>query len=57
MINDLESDSLLFADDTTILATGSDPNMTTAKLNRDLENLSNCLLHGRLPLMPKNLKI
>ena len=36
MINNWELDILLFADDTTILATGSDPNMTSAQLNRDL---------------------
>ena len=36
IINDIESEILLFADDTTLLASGKDPAETSAKLNRDL---------------------
>ena len=38
--NDLESDSLVFADDTSLLATGSDPAETAEILNRDLIRIS-----------------
>ena len=34
--NDLESDILIFADDTSLLASGNDPVETAAMLNRDL---------------------
>ena len=38
--NNLESDILIFADDTSLLATGSDPAETAAVLNRDLIKIS-----------------
>ena len=38
--NDIESDILIFADDTSLMATGSDPAETAEKLNRDLEKIS-----------------
>ena len=41
IINDIESDILIFADDTSLFATGSDPAETVAQLNRDLEKNSN----------------
>ena len=31
---------LIFADDTSLFASGSDPTMTAAQLNRDLERIS-----------------
>ena len=37
---DIESDILIFADDTSLFATGSDPAETAAKLNRDLHKIS-----------------
>ena len=40
IIDDLESDILIFADDTTLLASGSDPAETAAILNRDLEKIT-----------------
>ena len=40
IINDIESEILLFADDTTLLASGNDPAETSAKLNRDLIKIS-----------------
>ena len=38
--NDLESEITIFADDTTLLATGKDPNLTSQILNRDLLKIS-----------------
>ena len=40
ILDDLESDVMIFADDTTLLATGHDPNETAAQINRDLEKIS-----------------
>ena len=41
IINDIEGDILIFADDTSLFATGSDPAETVAQLNRDLVKISN----------------
>ena len=40
IIENLESDILIFADDTSLMATGIDPAETALQLNRDLENIS-----------------
>ena len=40
IINDLESEILVFADDTTLLTSGNDPAQTSAILNRDLDKIS-----------------
>ena len=40
IINDIESDILIFADDTSLFATGSDPAETADILNRNLEKIS-----------------
>ena len=40
IINDIESEILIFADDTTLLASGLDPAETSAQLNRDLQKIS-----------------
>ena len=40
IVNDIESDILIFADDTSLMATGSDPAETAEQLNRDLEKIS-----------------
>ena len=40
IVNDIESDILIFADDTSLMATGSDPAETAKQLNRDLEKIS-----------------
>ena len=37
---DIESDILIFADDTSLFATGADPAETAAQLNRDLQKIS-----------------
>ena len=41
IIVDLESECLLFADDTCIFASGEDPAITAEVLNRDLEKIGN----------------
>ena len=40
IIDDIESDILIFADDTSLFATGTDPAETAAQLNRDLLKIS-----------------
>ena len=40
IVNDIESEILIFADDTTLLASGLDPAETSAQLNRDLTKIS-----------------
>ena len=40
IINNIESDILIFADDTSLFASGTDPAQTAAQLNRDLEKIS-----------------
>ena len=40
IIDDIESDILIFADDTSLFATGTDPAETSAQLNRDLVKIS-----------------
>ena len=40
IIQDIESDILIFADDTSLFATGSDPAETVSQLNRDLNKIS-----------------
>ena len=41
IIDDIESDILIFADDTSLFATGSDPAETAEILNRDLAKIAN----------------
>ena len=40
IVHDIESEIMIFADDTTLLASGSDPAETSAQLNRDLNKIS-----------------
>ena len=40
IVKDIESEILIFADDTTLIATGTDPAETSAQLNRDLGRIS-----------------
>ena len=41
IINDIEREILIFADDSSLFSTGSDPVETAAQLNRDLDRISN----------------
>ena len=56
IVNDLESDILLFADDTTILATGIDPFETCNQLNRDLLKISNWAAKWKVTFNPAKSK-
>ena len=40
IICDIESDILIFADDTSLIASENDPNETALQLNRDLLKIS-----------------
>ena len=40
IVNNIESEIMIFADDTTLLASGSDPNETASQLNRELAKIS-----------------
>ena len=40
IVDNIESDILIFADDTSMFATGSDPAETSAQLNRDLKKIA-----------------
>ena len=55
--SDIESDILIFADDTSLMASGADPTETAEILNRDLKKISHGPENGRLLLTPKNQKI
>ena len=44
ILNDLECDGMLFADDTCLTAVGVDPCLTAAALNRDLQRIANWAL-------------
>ena len=44
IVEDIESEILIFANDTTLLASGSDPAETSSQLNRDLARISECAL-------------
>ena len=57
IVNDLESDILVFADDCSLLASGCDPTQTAEQLNKDLEKMSVWAINGRLNLILERLKI
>ena len=40
IVDDIESEIMIFADDTTLLASGKDPAETACQLNRDLHKIS-----------------
>ena len=56
IIEDIESDILIFPDDTSLMSSGSDPAETAAQLNIDLAKIV-LWANGRLHLMQKSLKI
>ena len=57
IIQDIESDILIFADDTSLFASGTDPVETVTQLNRDLEKSPLGLNNGKFPSMLKNQKM
>ena len=56
IVEDLESEILVFADDTTLLATGIDPTETSDILNRDLEKISSWANKWQVTFNPKKSK-
>ena len=57
IIENLESETLLFADDTCLFACAPDPTQTTEILNRDLEKFKIGQKTGKFPLTLKKAKI
>ena len=53
IVSDIESDILIFADDTSLMASGTDPAITAALLNRDFVGLK----YGKSHLTEANQKI
>ena len=56
IVNDIESEILLFADDTTLLASGKDPAETSEILNRDLKKISTWANNWKVTFNPKKSK-
>ena len=56
IIKDIESDILVFADDTTLLASGTDPAETSAQLNRDLSRISEWAKKWKITFNPNKSK-
>ena len=56
IINDIESDIMIFADDTTLLASGDDPAITALQLNRDLLKISNWAKKWKVTFNPNKSK-
>ena len=56
IVSDLESEILIFADDTTLLASGKDPTETSIILNRDLSRISEWAEKWQVIFNPKKSK-
>ena len=56
IINSIESDILIFADDTSLFASGTDPVITAEQLNRDLQQNSNWSKKWKLSFNAKKSK-
>ena len=56
IIHEIESDILIFADDTSLFASGADPAITAAQLNRDLERISTWSDKWKVTFNPKKSK-
>ena len=52
IIDDIESDILIFADDTSLFANGPDPAVTAAQLNRDLVKISEWAIKWKITFNP-----
>ena len=57
IIQDIESDILILADDTSLFATGSDPAETVVQLNKDLEKITTWAKKWKVTFNAKNRKI
>ena len=56
IIDDIESDILIFADDTSLIASGSDPAETAQQLNRDLSKISSWAIKWKVVFNAKKSK-
>ena len=56
IVSDVESEILIFADDTTLLAAGKDPTETSKILNRDLSRISEWAEKWQVIFNPKKSK-
>ena len=56
IVDDIESDIMIFADDTSLLASGSDPAETAEQLNRDLTKISSWALKWKVVFNAKKSK-
>ena len=56
IVDDIESDIMIFADDTSLLASGSDPAETAEQLNRDLTKISSWALKWKVVCNAKKSK-
>ena len=56
IVENIESDILIFADDTSLMASGSDPSETAAQLNRDLDKISTWALEWKVSFGAKKSK-
>lgn len=56
IIDALESEIIIFADDTTLLASGRNPNETTSQLNRDIRKLTDWADKWKVTFNPKKTK-
>ena len=56
IVENIESDILIFADDTSLMASGSDPSETAAQLNRDLDKISTWALKWKVSFGAKKSK-
>ena len=53
IVDNIESDILIFADDTSLISSGTDPSITSLQLNRDLERIHSWALRWKVAFNPK----
>ena len=56
IVDNIESDILIFADDTSLISSGPDPYITSLQLNRDLERIHSWALRWKVAFNPKKSK-
>ena len=56
IVDNIESDILIFADDTSLISSGTDPSITSFQLNRDLEKVHSWALRWKVEFNPKKSK-
>ena len=56
IVDNIESDILIFADDTSLISSGTDPFVTSLQLNRDLEKINSWASRWKVAFNPKKSK-